>query len=136
MRHVHLLLVISELIDSTCMGVSAQHVFRPQCQVVYLQYTPPNHDMYMTYMYMYVYIYIYIYIYICWAQSMDLRNPWIALHEAWIRALRDDPWIVCSIRGLRNSVCAKYRFASDPRLSPRLLWICIAFITVIASIIK
>ena len=75
-------------------------------------------------------------VYICWAQSMDLRNLWIALREAWIHALRDDPWIVCSIRGLHNSLCAKYRFASDPRLSPRLQWICIAFITVIASIIK
>ena len=57
---------------------------------------------------------------------MDLRNPWIALREAWICALHDDPWIVHSIRGLRNSLCAKYRFVSDPRLSPRLLWICIA----------
>ena len=73
---------------------------------------------------------------ICWAQSMDLRNPWIALCETWICALHDDPWIVRSICGLRNSLCAKYRFASDPRLSPRLQWICIAFITTIASIIK
>ena len=47
---------------------------------------------------------------ICWAQSMDLRNPRIALHEAWIRAFHDDPWIVRSIRGLRNSQCAKYRY--------------------------
>ena len=31
---------------------------------------------------------------------------------------------------------AKYRFASDPRLSLRLLWICIAVITAIASIIE
>ena len=55
-----------------------------------------------------------VYIHVCWVQSMDLRNPRIALREAWIRALHDDPWIVCSIRGLRNSQCAKYRFASDP----------------------
>ena len=26
-------------------------------------------------------------LYICWAQSMDLRNPWIALCKAWIHAL-------------------------------------------------
>ena len=38
------------------------------------------------------------------AQSMDLRNQRIALREAWMRALRDDPWIVRSIRGLRKSV--------------------------------
>ena len=43
--------------------------------------------------------------------------------------------IVRSIRGLRNSLCAKYRFASDSRLSPRLLWIRIVVITVIASIL-
>ena len=88
-------------------------------QVVYTAYTPPRRS-----------------VYICWAQSMDLCNLWIALCEAWIRALRDDSWIVRSIRGLRNSLCAKYRLASDPWLSPRLLWIYIAFITVIASIIK
>jgi len=50
---------------------------------------------------------------ICWAQSMDLRNPWITLREVWILALCDDPQIVCSIHGLHNSQCAKYRFASN-----------------------
>ena len=32
-------------------------------------------------------------IYICWAQSMDLCNPWIALRKPWIRTLCDNPWI-------------------------------------------
>ena len=35
--------------------------------------------------------------YICWAQSMDLCNPWIALRKVWIR---DDPWIALSLRNL------------------------------------
>ena len=28
-----------------------------------------------------------IYKYICWVQSMDLHNPWIALCKPWIRTL-------------------------------------------------
>ncbi len=31
--------------------------------------------------------------YICWAQSVDLRNPWIALRTLWIHTLRRNPWI-------------------------------------------
>ena len=31
--------------------------------------------------------------YICWAQSVDLRNPWIALRNLWIHTLRRNPWI-------------------------------------------
>ena len=31
---------------------------------------------------------LYIYIYICYAQTMDRDNPWIALLKVWIRALR------------------------------------------------
>ena len=27
------------------------------------------------------------FLYICWAQSMDLHNPWIALCKPWIRTL-------------------------------------------------
>ena len=38
---------------------------------------------------------------------MDLRNPWIALRKAWIHALYDDPWIACSIHGLRSAKGAK-----------------------------
>ena len=30
---------------------------------------------------------------ICWAQSVDLRNPWIALRNLWIHTLRRNPWI-------------------------------------------
>ena len=33
---------------------------------------------------------------------MEQDNPWIALLKAWIRALRDDPWIACPIHGSRN----------------------------------
>ena len=32
--------------------------------------------------------------YVCYAQTVDLDNPWIALHELWIHALRNNPWIV------------------------------------------
>ena len=39
---------------------------------------------------------------ICCAQTMDRDNPWIALPKVWIRALRNNPWIVCSIHGLRK----------------------------------
>ena len=33
--------------------------------------------------------------YVCWAQSVDLRNPWIALRNLWIHTftLRRNPWI-------------------------------------------
>ena len=30
------------------------------------------------------------------------NNPWVALLKAWIRALRNNPWIVHLIRGSRN----------------------------------
>ncbi len=30
---------------------------------------------------------------LCWAQSVDLRNPWIALRNLWIHTLRRNPWI-------------------------------------------
>ena len=33
---------------------------------------------------------------------MDRDNPWIALPKVWIRALRNNPWIVCSIHGSRK----------------------------------
>ena len=39
---------------------------------------------------------------ICCAQTMDRDNPWIALPKVWIRALRKNPWIVCSIHGSRK----------------------------------
>ena len=38
-------------------------------------------------------IIIYALLCICWAQSVDLRNPWIALRNLWIHALRRNPWI-------------------------------------------
>ena len=41
-------------------------------------------------------------VYICCAQTMDRDNPWIALPKVWIRALRNNPWIVCSIHGSRK----------------------------------
>ena len=31
--------------------------------------------------------------YQCWAQSVDLRDPWIALCNLWIHTLRRNPWI-------------------------------------------
>ena len=40
--------------------------------------------------------------YICCAQTMDRDNPWIAPPKVWIRALRNNPWIVCSIHGSRE----------------------------------
>ena len=44
---------------------------------------------------MYMYDNLQCHMYICWVQSMDLRNPWIALRKAWIHTL-------CSaIHGLR-----------------------------------
>ena len=39
---------------------------------------------------------------VCCAQTMDRDNPWIALPKVWIRALRNNPWIVCSIHGSRK----------------------------------
>ena len=33
---------------------------------------------------------------------MDRDNPWIALLKVWIHALRNNPWIVCSIYGSRK----------------------------------
>ena len=33
---------------------------------------------------------------------MDRDNPWIALAKVWICALRNNPWIVCSIHGSRK----------------------------------
>ena len=46
--------------------------------------------------------FIYFTFYICCAQTMDRDNPWIALPKVWIRALRNNPWIVCSIHGSRK----------------------------------
>ena len=44
--------------------------------------------------------------YICYAQTMDRDNPWIALLKVWIRALRwqsmDCADTTCAIHGLRN----------------------------------
>ena len=34
----------------------------------------------------------------CWAQSMDLGNPRIALRKTWIRSLRDNRWICAYLR--------------------------------------
>ena len=50
---------------------------------------------------------------ICWAQSMDLRNPWIVQRKALIHALYDDSWIVCSIHGLHSAKGAKLGFAQS-----------------------
>ena len=35
---------------------------------------------------------------ICYAQTMDVDNPWIVLLKAWIRACTDNLCIACSIR--------------------------------------
>ena len=43
---------------------------------------------------------------ICWAQSTDLRNPWI-------HALYDDPWIAYPIHGLHSAKGAKLGFAQN-----------------------
>ena len=34
--------------------------------------------------------------YICYVQTVDWDNPWIALHKPWIHALHNNPWIVCA----------------------------------------
>ena len=55
--------------------------------------------------------------YICWAQSMDSANPWIALRKVWVHAMRwqsqDCPYVqiamqecICTIHGLRMCVGA------------------------------
>ena len=31
---------------------------------------------------------------ICWVQSVDLRDPWIALRNLWIPSLRRNPWML------------------------------------------
>ena len=31
---------------------------------------------------------------LCWAQSVDLRDPWIVLRNLWIPSSRRNPWIV------------------------------------------
>ena len=51
--------------------------------------------------------------YICWAQSMDLHNPWIAQRKPYIHTLRDNPWIARAIQGSHVSKGAKYKFADD-----------------------
>ena len=51
--------------------------------------------------------------YICWAQSMDLHNPWIAQRKTWIHTLRDNPWIARAIQGSCVSKGAKYKFANN-----------------------
>ena len=33
---------------------------------------------------------------ICYAQTVDRDNPWIALRKPWIHALQNNPWIVCA----------------------------------------
>ena len=40
------------------------------------------------------------YRYICYAQSMDLRNPWIFLRKVLIDTLRNEVWIYCAFHGL------------------------------------
>ena len=57
--------------------------------------------------------------YICWAQSMDLYNPWIAQRKPWIHTLRDNPWIARAIHGSRVSKGAKYKFADNPWIALR-----------------
>ena len=47
------------------------------------------------------------FIYMCWAQSMDLRNPRIVLRKPWIRTS-------CTIHGSRVSKGTKYKFADNP----------------------
>ena len=37
--------------------------------------------------------------YICYAQTRDRDNPWIALRKPWTHALCNNPWIVCANRG-------------------------------------
>ena len=41
---------------------------------------------------------------ICYVQSMDLDNPWLALGKPWIHALHNNPWIVCTNCG--SMLCA------------------------------
>ena len=50
---------------------------------------------------------------ICWPQSMDLDNPWIAQRKPWIHTLRDNPQIARAIHGSRVSKDAKYKFADN-----------------------
>ena len=43
-------------------------------------------------------------IYLCYAQTVDRDNPWIALRKLRIHALRNNPWIVCANCG--SMLCA------------------------------
>ena len=84
-----------------CSGYDAQG-----CTIIQCLHMPSCTSLPLT-------VYVRIYVGFAQSNSMDLCNPRIALRKAWIQALRDDPWIVRSIRGLHNSQCAKCRFASD-----------------------
>ena len=42
-----------------------------------------------------------------------MRKAWISLRKVWIHALYDDPWIACSIHGLRSAKGAKLGFAQN-----------------------
>ena len=44
---------------------------------------------------------------------MDLYNPWIALHKAWIHVLHDNPQFTCSNCGLCSVNNTKHGFAQS-----------------------
>ena len=51
--------------------------------------------------------------YQCWAQSVDLRDPWIALRNLWIHTLRRNPWIAqesMDRAGIHGSSCTIHEF--------------------------
>ena len=45
--------------------------------------------------------------YICYAQTMNLRNPWIVLRKVMIDTLRNKPWIICAFHGLSTLLFAQ-----------------------------
>ena len=53
---------------------------------------------------------------ICRAQSMDLGNSWIALHNAWIHTMCNNPCTTHSIHGQHRVKGAKYGLMDNPQI--------------------
>ena len=56
----------------------------------------------------------------CWAQSVDMRDPWISLRNLWIASSRRNPWISAQTMDDNGSIdCAgRSMDCADPQIAP------------------